>query len=275
LAFIMSMGTSPDPPEPGSGPAPGLSVFFPAYNDSGTIASLVITAIRTARRLTPNFEVIVVNDGSADGTADILEELARIYPQVRIVHHPQNRGYGGALRTGFQTASRELVCYTDGDAQYDPSEMAALWHRMNDDVDLVNGYKISRSDPLHRIIIGRIYHHVVRILFGLKVRDVDCDFRMMRRAIFDTVRLERNSGVICLEMMKKIQDAGFRIAEVPVHHYHRAYGKSQFFNFARLYRTGIDVMALWRALVIRREHMASARPPVAAVPVARTSKERP
>jgi glycosyltransferase involved in cell wall biosynthesis len=275
LAFIMSMGTSPDRQEPGSGPAPGLSVFFPAYNDSGTIASLVITAIRTARRLTPNFEVIVVNDGSADRTAEILEELARIYPQVRIVDHPQNRGYGGALRTGFQTASRELVFYTDGDAQYDPSEMEGFWHRMNDDVDLVNGYKISRSDPLHRILIGRIYHHFVRILFGLKVRDVDCDFRMMRRAIFDTVRLEHNSGVICLEMMKKIQDAGFRIAEVPVHHYHRAYGKSQFFNFPRLYRTGIDVMALWRALVIRREHMASSRQPVPAVPVARASKERP
>jgi len=271
----MSMGTSPDRQEPGSWPAPGLSVFFPAYNDGGTIASLVITAIRTARRLTPNFEVIVVNDGSADGTADILEELARIYPQVRIVHHPQNRGYGGALRTGFQTASRELVFYTDGDAQYDPSEMEALWHRMSDDVDLVNGYKISRSDPLHRIIIGRIYHHFVRLLFGLNVRDVDCDFRMMRRAIFDTVTLERNSGVICLEMMKKIQDAGFRIVEVPVHHYHRAYGKSQFFNFARLYRTGVDVMALWRALVIRREHIATAPRPVPAVPVAGASKERP
>src|SRR5262249_580830 len=197
----MSMGTSPDRQEPGAGPAPGLSVFFPAYNDSGTIASLVITAIRTARRLTPNFEVIVVNDGSADGTAEILAELARIYPQVRIVHHPQNRGYGAALRTGFQAASRELVFYTDGDAQYHPSEMEALWHRMSADVDLVNGYKISRSDPLHRIIIGRIYHHLVRMLFGLHVRDVDCDFRMMRRTIFDSVTLERDSGVICLEMM--------------------------------------------------------------------------
>ena len=98
----------------------------------------------------------------------------------------------------------------------------------------MNGYKISRSDPLHRIVIGRIYHHTVKLLFGLKVRDVDCDFRLMRRSIFDTVHLEKNSGVICLEMMKKIQDAGFRIAEVPVHHYHRAYGKSQFFNFRRL-----------------------------------------
>jgi glycosyltransferase involved in cell wall biosynthesis len=240
------------------GPATGLSIFFPAYNDSGTIASLVITALRTARTLTPNHEVIVVNDGSADGTADILDELAGLYPQVRVVHHERNRGYGGALRTGFATATRELVFYTDGDAQYDPAEMAVLWRRFDDTVDLVNGYKISRSDPLHRVIIGRVYHHAVKLLFGLTVRDVDCDFRMMRRSIFEKVRLEKNSGVICLEMMKKITDAGFRIAEVPVHHYHRAYGKSQFFNFGRLYRTALDVMKLWYSLVVRGDHKHAA-----------------
>ena len=267
----MSNGSSHDE---GSRAAPGLSVFFPAYNDSGTIASLVITAVKTARRLTPNYEVIVVNDGSADGTADILDELAHLYPQVRIVHHPKNRGYGGALRSGFENASREFVFYTDGDAQYDPSEMEILWNRMGEGVDLVNGYKISRSDPLHRIVIGRIYHHTVRLLFGLKVRDVDCDFRLMRRRIFDVVHLEKNSGVICLEMMKKIQDAGFRIAEVPVHHYHRAYGKSQFFNIGRLYRTAIDVMKLWHALVIRGEHLIAPTSNAAAVPVVQGSKDR-
>lgn len=233
----------------------GLSVFFPAYNDGGTIASLVISALTAARSLTADFEVIVVNDGSQDHTGEIADELARTYPQVRVVHHERNRGYGGALRTGFSTASREFIFYTDGDAQYDPAEMTQLWEAVAPEVDLVNGYKISRSDPLHRIIIGRVYHHIVRILFGLKVRDVDCDFRLMRRSIFDTVRLEKDSGVICLEMMKKIQDAGFSIAEVPVHHYHRTYGKSQFFNFRRIFRTGIDVMKLWFALVIRREHL--------------------
>jgi len=237
------------------GPVKGLSVFFPAYNDSGTIASLVITALTSARKLTSDFEVIVVNDGSADKTAEILDELARTYPEVRVVHHERNRGYGGALRTGFATATRELVFYTDGDAQYDPSEMELLWRRLDDAVDVVNGYKISRSDPIHRIIIGRVYHHTVKVLFGLGVRDVDCDFRLIRRSVFDKVRLEKNSGVICLEMMKKITDAGFRIAEVPVHHYHRAHGKSQFFNFRRLFKTGVDVMKLWYALVIRRDHL--------------------
>jgi len=237
------------------GPATGLSIFFPAYNDSGTIASLVITALRTARTLTPDHEVIVVNDGSVDNTAEILDELARTYPQVRVVHHEKNRGYGGALRSGFASATRELVFYTDGDGQYDPAEMEVLWRRFDAGVDLVNGYKISRADPLHRIIIGRIYHHTVKILFGLKVRDVDCDFRLMRRSIFDTVHLEKNSGVICLEIMKKITDGGFRIVEVPVHHYHRAHGRSQFFNFRRLARTAVDVFKLWFKLVVRREHM--------------------
>jgi glycosyltransferase involved in cell wall biosynthesis len=234
---------------------PGLSVFFPAYNDSGTIASLVITALHAARALTPDFEIIIINDGSADATAQIADELARTYPEVRVVHHPRNRGYGGALRSGFEAATRDLVFYTDGDAQYDPKEMAVLWAAFDDGVDLVNGYKISRSDPLHRVVIGRIYHHTVKLLFGLRVRDVDCDFRLLRRSIFDDVRLEKSSGVICLEMMKKIQDAGFRITEVPVHHYHRIHGRSQFFNFGRLAKTAVDVAKLWYVLVVRREHL--------------------
>jgi len=240
-------------------PTPGLTVFFPAYNDSGTIASMVVSAVLAAGRLTPDFEVIVINDGSRDATPLILDELARVYPQVRIVHHQRNRGYGGALRSGFAHATKEWIFYTDGDAQYDPWEMSVLWERKSPGIDLVNGYKISRSDPFHRIVIGRLYHNMVKLLFGLKVRDVDCDFRLMRRAIFDRVTLTKNSGVICLEMMTKIQDAGFTIAEAPVHHYHRAYGKSQFFNFSRIAKTAADVMKLWWALVVRRE----AEPPAA------------
>ena len=228
----------------------GLSMFFPAYNDGGTIASLVIRAVQVASRLTPDFEVIVVNDGSTDATPVIAEELARTYPQVRVVTHPENRGYGGALRTGFASATKDLIAYTDGDAQYDPSEIEVLWSRLAPDVDMVTGYKIRRSDPLHRIVIGRVYHHVVKLMFRLRVRDVDCDFRLMRREIFDRVKLERDTGVICLEMMRKIQDAGFRVVEVPVHHYHRTHGTSQFFNFGRVFWTGIDVLKLWIQLVV-------------------------
>src|SRR5919108_5415229 len=105
----------------------GLSFFFPAYNDGGTIASLVIRAVQVIGRLTPDFEVIVVDDGSSDHTAEIIDELARTYPQVRAVHHSVNRGYGAALRTGFASASKDLIAYTDGDGQYDPSEIDVLW----------------------------------------------------------------------------------------------------------------------------------------------------
>ena len=184
---------------------PGLSIFFPAYNDVGTIASLALVAHMTAREITPDHEVIVVEDGSPDHTAELLD-----------VFSPE--------------------------------------------VDFVNGYKISRNDPLHRVIIGRLYHWFVKLVFGLRLRDVDCDFRLMRRSIFEKVRLTRSSGVICVELMKKVQDHGFRIAQVPVHHYHRSYGKSQFFNFARVGRTLVDLTRLWFELVPGRQHLRPGTP---------------
>jgi glycosyltransferase involved in cell wall biosynthesis len=251
------------PSAPARKPA-GLSVFFPAYNDSGTIASMVIRTVKAASELTPDFEIIVVDDGSADGTAEIADELARTYPQVRAVHHPTNRDYGAALQTGFRSAAKELVFYTDGDAQYDPAELALLWAAMTPECDVVNGYKISRADPLHRIVIGRAYHHIVSVLFGLTLKDVDCDFRLMRTSIFERINLEKTSGIICVEMMKKIQDAGFHVVEVPVHHYHRAFGKSQFFNVRRLFKTGRDLLRLWFALVVRGQHRRAGLTPLAA-----------
>jgi glycosyltransferase involved in cell wall biosynthesis len=235
-----------------------LSIFFPAYNDAGTIASLVLIAGMTARRLSDDYEVIVVDDGSPDHTGALLDEMAGTYPWLKVIHHEQNRGYGGALRTGFRTASKDLVFYTDGDAQYDPRELEALWRALTDEVDFVNGYKIGRSDPLHRVVIGRLYHWFVRLWFGLRLRDVDCDFRLMRRSVFERVELTRSSGVICVELCKKVQDAGCRIAEVPVHHYHRTYGQSQFFNFPRVARTLLDLVKLWFELVVRKEHLKAA-----------------
>ena len=223
----------------------GISVFFPAYNDGGTIASMVLSAVLVLQSLTDDYEVIVVNDGSSDYTREILDELERRYQAVRIVHHEKNRGYGGALRTGFSEGSKEFIFYTDGDAQYDVRDLPALWKEMDDGVDMVQGYKMGRSDPLHRVIIGRVYHWMANLAFGLHLKDVDCDFRLMRRSIFDKVHLKSDSGVICVEMMKKIKDGGFQINEVPVHHYHRAYGQSQFFNFRRILRVGRDLFKLW------------------------------
>jgi len=233
---------------------PSISVFFPAYNDAGTISSLVIQAKQTLAEIADDYEIIVVNDGSKDDTAEIIDFLAAEFPEVRAVHHQKNRGYGGALRSGFTNATKDLVFYTDGDAQYDVRELRLLYEAFSDDVDLVNGWKIKRHDPWFRIVIGYTYQYLIKYTFGLKLRDVDCDFRLMRRDIFDKVELESNTGVICVEMMKKIQDAEFSLSEVPVHHYHRLYGKSQFFNYRRLWRVGIALMRLWWKLVVRREH---------------------
>jgi len=208
-----------------SSPRPrSLSVFFPAYNDGGTIASLVIRAVQIAGRLTPDFEVIVVNDGSADTTAEIADELARTYPQVRVIHHANNRGYGGALRTGFAAAAKDLIAYTDGDAQYDPTELEVLWNRLTPDADMVNGYKISRSDPFHRIVIGRVYHHIVKQLFRLRVRDVDCSFKLFTRPVVDRLELESKDFFIDTEMVARSSRMGARVVEKGVRHYPRTAG---------------------------------------------------
>lgn len=232
---------------------PSISAFFPAFNDAGTIATMVVLADRTLRRLTDDYEVIVVNDGSADHTAQILSELEAVFSKLRVVHHLNNMGYGNALRTGLSSASKDLIFYTDGDAQYDVRELEQLLPLMTADVDVVNGFKITRSDPMHRIIIGKIYCWIVKAVFGIKIKDVDCDFRLIRRASYSRVRLYSTSGTICVEMIKTFQDAGLRFAQCPVHHYHRAYGKSQFFNFGRLFKTVADLGRLWWRLVVRRQ----------------------
>ncbi len=234
---------------------PSISAFFPAYNDGGTIGSLVVTTLNTLDELADDYEVVVVENGSSDHTLAVLEELAEQHQRFRYLSFREPLGYGGALREGFATCSKELVFYTDGDAQYDPCELRLLLAALSDDVDIVNGWKIDRSDPPHRKIIGRIYHHTAKFLFGFKLRDVDCDFRLIRRKVFDAVDLESDSGTICLELVKKLQDAGFSFAEVPVHHYHRSYGQSQFFNLPRLWRTGVQLIQLWWKLAVRREHL--------------------
>lgn len=234
---------------------PSITAFFPAYNDAGTIASMVVTVIATLEQLTDRYEVIVVENGSTDHTVEVLKSLEQHYAQVRVLTHHEPLGYGGALQVGFANATHDLIFYTDGDAQYDPRELRLLLAALRDDIDVVNGWKIDRSDPLHRIIIGRVYHHLVKFLFGFKLRDVDCDFRLIRRSVFEVIELESDSGTICLELVKKLQDAGFHFAEVPVHHFHRSYGKSQFFNFPRLWRTGVQLIQLWWKMVVRRDHL--------------------
>lgn len=236
-----------------TGTKPAISAFFPCFNDAGTIASMVALADLTLRQVASDYEIIVVDDGSSDHSRAILKEIEAKYPRLRLVFHEKNRGYGGALRSGFSAARKEWIFYTDGDFQYDVAELPRLVLRAEAGVDVVNGYKISRADPLHRKAIGRLYHHLMRLLFGFRLRDVDCDFRLIRRASLERISLEHDSGVICVEMVKKLQDAGGVFAEVPVHHFFRAYGISQFFNFKRVAAVGADILKLWWRLVVRKE----------------------
>jgi hypothetical protein len=147
-----------------------------------------------------------------------------------------------------------LIFYTDGDAQYDPRELTKLYEAMKSGIDMVNGYKIKRSDPLHRIIAGRIYHHLVKLVFRLPIRDTDCDFRLIRREVFDKVKLFENTGTICTELVKKVDHFGFKTVEVPVHHFWRTSGKSQFFNFHRLFATAVNLLKLWWKLMVEKEY---------------------
>lgn len=212
-------------------------------------------AYATLREVSNDFEIIVCNDGSSDYTPQVLDTLAERYPELRVIHHLENQGYGCALRSGFARATKELIFYTDGDAQYDVRELKLLVETMAPGVDIVNGYKISRNDPIHRLLIGRLYHHLMKRLFGYRIGDVDCDFRLIRRHCFDAVHLESNDGTLPLEMVKKFHDTGFVFAEVPVHHYHRVYGRSQFFNWCRLIRATYQIMRLWVKLVWKKEHL--------------------
>lgn len=224
---------------------PSFSVFFPAYNDAWTIASLVITSDCLLRSFADDYEIIVVNDGSPDHVAEILADLQSRYSRLRVVTHPTNLGYGAALRSGFAAASKDLIFYTDGDAQFDPRELVLLLGKLREGIDVVNGYRPRRSDALHRRLIGFLYHHAVRAAFGLPIRDVDCDFRLFRRHVLDAIKLDGNSGLITVEMVKKIHDAGFRFAEVPVHHHPRAAGRSQFFQLRHVAKTLLDLVRFW------------------------------
>ena len=231
-----------------------ITAFFPCYNDSGTIPTMIIRAVQTLREVTDDYEVVVINDGSADDSGRVLDDMASHYGQLRVIHRARPSGYGGVLRAGFSAATKDWIFYTDGDAQYDARELSILVDAVDEGVDMVNGYKIKRRDPFHRIVIGLAYQYFVKAIFGLVIRDVDCDFRLIRRAVFDRITLESTTGTITFEMVKKIQDAGYRIIEVPVHHWYRQYGQSQFFNFPRVARTLVALFGWWWRLVIQREH---------------------
>jgi glycosyltransferase involved in cell wall biosynthesis len=230
---------------------PSLSVFFPAYNDAPSLPALIHKTFEVLEQHVADYEVVVVNDGSYDDTAAVLEKLRREFsPRMRVESHPENRGYGGALRTGFATATRQFVFYTDGDGQYDVGELPGLLALATPETGLVNGYKLERHDPAHRIWIGNLYNFCARLLFRIRIRDIDCDYRLIRRELLDRIHLTSTSGTICVELVRKLELSGCVVAEIGVHHYPRLHGKSQFFRLRSLAVTFAQLVRLWVRLVI-------------------------
>ena len=230
---------------------PSLSVFFPAYNDAPSLPALIAKTFAVLEEHVADYEVIVVNDGSRDQTAQVLDRLRAVHaPHLRVITHPENLGYGRALRSGFRAATREFVFYTDGDGQYDPGELPSLLALASPSTGLVNGYKLERHDPLHRVWIGQVYNFCARLLFRIRIRDIDCDYRLIRRALLDRIQLTSTSGTICVELVRKLELSGCQVAETGVHHYPRLHGRSQFFRVRSLAVTLVQLLRLWVRLVI-------------------------
>jgi len=214
-------------PGPVTRPVPRLSYFFPAHNEEANVAGLVEEALAVLPSIADTFEIIVVDDGSRDRTPAIADELTAGHPDVvRAVHHSTNRGYGGALRSGFGAARFELVAFTDGDRQFQVGDLARLTARLAepDAPDVVAGYRIARADPLIRTIYAKAYRLANRIFFGLRVTDVDCACKLFRTEALDGLRVESEGAFFSAELLIKLQAAGRSVAEVGVPHYARTAG---------------------------------------------------
>lgn len=222
---------------------PSLSAFFPAYNEEGIIETTVRKASAALSRIADDYEIIVVDDGSADRTAAIVEKIAAEDPRVRIVRHGRNRGYGAALRTGFSAARKELVFFSDADGQFDVSELDGFLELLGR-APLVIGYRIKRNDPPHRMFIAKTYRLVIRLVFGLDVRDIDCAFKLLRREVVEGLTLESNGAFISSELLIKLRQRGVPMVEHGVHHYPRTTGHSKGATFGVILRTIRDIVRL-------------------------------
>jgi glycosyltransferase involved in cell wall biosynthesis len=238
-----------------------LSYFFPAHNEEANLAGLVEEALGTLPELADTFEIIAVNDGSTDRTAEVADGLAATHPDVvRAVHHPVNLGYGAALRTGLGAARYELVAFTDGDRQFKVVDVGRLTERMAaaDAPDVVVGFRIKRADPIIRTIYARLYRLANRLFFGLRVTDVDCACKLFRREALEGLRVESGGAFFSAELLIKLQAAGRSVAEVGVPHYPRTAGSATGAKPSVVFRAVKDFwnlrLRLWanRARALRR-----------------------
>jgi glycosyltransferase involved in cell wall biosynthesis len=251
-----------EPMDPAAAHArPRLTFFFPAYNEEENVERTVELALSEVGPLVDgSLEVLIVDDGSSDRTPELADALAAADPRVR-VHHQPNRGYGGALKAGFANGSGELICFSDGDLQFDLREMSRLLDRLADTakpVDGVIGFRIRRRDPFHRIFIAKTYNAIVSVAFGLRVRDIDCAMKLFRREVFDGLRLDADGPFLSAELLIKLRARGVRMAQVGVNHYPRAAGTNTGASFTKILRTFRDLAVLRWALWTRRESVLRA-----------------
>ncbi len=228
---------------------PALTFFFPAYNEEANIERTVATALEAIGPLASPIEVLAIDDGSTDRTPELADALAAADPRVRVVHQP-NRGYGGALKSGFANARGELIAFSDGDLQFDLAEMSRLLDRLADrsrPVDAVIGFRIKRRDPFHRLVIAKTYNAIVSVLFGLRVRDIDCAMKVFRHHVFEGLRLDAESPFLSAELLIKLNARGVKMDQVGVTHYPRTAGENTGASFRKILRTFRDIFKLrWK-----------------------------
>ena len=237
-------------------PRVNLSVVLPAHNEEANLARAIERVGAAASRLTSAHEVIVVDDGSTDGTAEVVEKASADDPRVHLVRHGRNRGYGAALRSGFEAATMDLVFFTDADNQFDPEQLSELLSAI-DGADAVVGYRATRTDPLVRRLNAAAWNALVRGLLHVGVRDVNCAFKLFHRRDLVALDLESDGAMINTELLAKLRQAGRTVAEVPVDHYPRTAGEASGGSPAVVLRAFAELFAMYRGL---RRGPASRRP---------------
>lgn len=224
-----------------------LSVFFPAFNEEKNIQKTLEKAFQVLETLPlKNYEVLVINDGSKDQTAKILENLKKKYFKLNVITHQFNKGYGEALKSGFYNAKYPWIVFTDSDGQFDFSEVIKFLEKSSE-ADLVVGYRIDRQDSLLRVIFGWGWTTISNVLLGIKVRDVDCAFKLVRKEVVDRIPKLRSSrgAMVSPELLAKAQKEGFKIVEIGVHHYPRTGGRQTGANLKVIVKSFADLFRLW------------------------------